>query len=201
MGTAFGTWHRPCAGFLAGSALAACGAPGLDREAIVELHGVLAPEGVLELEYDRQGILREAEADVPLASVPAELVALALARLPGGEITGAEREITEHGKGYELKLARAGLAYEYVFDDSGRLLESEEELGPGELPEEVLRHVELALGGGERTSTERVTRGDKVEYHVKKEKDGMRYKIVLAENGALLAVVREARAEVEVPLR
>lgn len=198
---------------LAGLALSACSAPDGRRTdlgrvplELVELYDMAATDGVIEIELDRDGRIVEMEADIPLVDVPKVVTDAAFAHLPAGRVTGAERELTRRGPGYELKFDVGGLAWEVVVDEQGRILETEQELDPLLAPRAVIDTAHAAVPGGVLRSVELIVRPDSREYsvsreyHVKKDLLGVTYKIVTDGEGLLLRAVREARAEIEIPL-
>jgi len=56
------------------------------------------------------------------------------------------------------------------------------------------------IPGGVFKSVERIERGDGVTYHVKLLRGGASYKVSLSPEGEVLRRVREAKAEIEIPL-
>lgn len=197
----------PSASLLAVSILGAVGCQsgtteGLGRlpRSVVLLYDQAAPDGIIEIEVDRDGSLREIEADIPVEDLPEHVRAVALERLPGATITGAEREIQPDGEGWEVKLLSDGVAWEVVVDEDGGIVETEQELDLEDAPPEVLETADLTIGGTYK-SVELITRGSAAEYHVKKAMDGASYKLIVAPDGTLIRAVREARAELEIPLR
>jgi hypothetical protein len=189
------------AAFLALGACASTGNLGEVPEDLVDLYDAVRPGGVIELEIDRDGSIREMEADVPVEALPAAVVAAARARHPGARITGAERELTREGTGWEVKLELEGRMLELVYDEEGELLETERELRRSEAPNVVLASAMQAVDGGTFISVEVVEQGDTKLYHVKLEKAGVSYKVVLTPEGEITRKVREQRAELEIPLR
>ncbi|MCA8941849.1 MAG: hypothetical protein KDB80_04750 [Planctomycetes bacterium] len=179
--------------------LTAC--TGLGGPGLVDLYDRAKPDGIIEIEADRNGTIHEMEADIPIADLPPAIRDAALAMKPGGTITGAERELKSAGPGWEVKLTHEGRAWEIVMDDAGNVLETEKELRRDEAPAAVLSAADAAIPGGTFKSIERIEHGTGVEYHVKKMRDGASYKIVLDEAGHVMRKAREARAEIEIPLR
>jgi len=167
---------------------------------LVELYDMAATDGVIEIELDRDGRIVEMEAEIPLLDVPKVAADAALAHLPAGRVTGAERELTRRGPGYELKFDVGGLAWEVVVDEQGNILETEQELDPLSAPRAVIDTANATVPGGVLRSVELIVRRDSREYHVKKDLLGVTYKIVTDGDGRLLRAVREARAEIEIPL-
>ena len=166
----------------------------------VELYDLCAPGGLMELELARDGSVLEMEADVSPADLPAAVREAALAKLPGASITGAEREIHSDGRFWEVKLAHEGREWELICDDSGKIVETEKGLRRDEAPAAVLQAADRAVAGSFK-SVELIEGRSGTCYHVKKERDGASYKIVLSPEGEVLRKVREQRAEIEIPLR
>lgn len=189
----------PLAGLIT---LAACGSPGLGTapRSLVSLYDDLAPEGVIQIEMDRDGTIIAMEGAIPVESLPASVREAALAFLPEGTVTGAEREFLLGVAAWEVKLRSEGRDWEVVADTRGNILVTEKMLVRGEAPAAVMDTANATVTGGSLTSVELVTRGQVESYHVKKEKGGVHYKLEIAPDGTLLRKVREARAEIEIPL-
>jgi len=169
---------------------------------MVELYDVAAPEGMIEVEINRDGTIREMEADINVADLPAVVKDAALKKAPKAKITGAEREFTGAGPAWEVQLQHEGRNWEYVIDGTGKILETEKELKQSEAPPAVIAASKAAVPGGQFKSVEVITTHDGVtEYHVKKLVEGVSYKIVMAPDGTVKRKVREHKAEIEIPLR
>ena len=169
---------------------------------VIELYDQARPDGVIEMEIDRERQLREIEVEIPVESLPQRVRDAALAQVDeAGVIIGAEREIQGGERLWEVKVRSRGRNWEFIVDDEGEIHEVEKELFRDEAPREVLEAADRALPGGTFKSVEliRFDRDDEV-YHVKKSKDGGSYKIVVAPDGRILRRVREQRAEIEIPL-
>jgi uncharacterized membrane protein YkoI len=182
------------------SVVACASAPAAPPQ-LVELYDAATPDGMLEIELDRDGSFREMEAEIAVDDVPAHILAAARKLAPGGLVTGAEREHTQMGSGYEVKMSHDGRDWEFVFDADGELIETEKQVFAREAPEAVMRASEEAMPGSTLKSVEIITRGENVAYHVKRAQDGASYKLVISREGELLRHVREAKAEIEIPLR
>jgi len=173
---------------------------------LIGLYDRGAPDGLIELEVDRDGTIKEMEADVPTSELPAVVRDAALKRAPGGTITGAEREIKLAGNCWEVKLHYQSRDWEFVVSDDGKILETERSLRRDEAPREVLAAADGVIRGGTFVSVEIIESTEspgKTEtcYHIKKTKNGANYKITIAPDGKILRKVREARAEIEIPLK
>jgi len=168
--------------------------------ALVTLYDQATPDGLIELEFDRDGSLIELEADVAIDDLPEVVVAAAMQRYPSAVLTGAEREVKGSTWTWEVKFKNEGRAMELVVDDEGNVLEIERELTVDEAPDGLIAASERAVPGSAFVSIESIEAGDQRSFHVKRKKDGASYKIVLDEGGAVLRKVREARAEIEIPL-
>ncbi|MFG0318571.1 MAG: hypothetical protein ACF8XB_14950, partial [Planctomycetota bacterium JB042] len=162
--------------------LGGCGLGRISPE-IVELYDMAEPGGVIEIEVDRDGSIREMEADIDPADLPAAVRDAAMAMAPGGTITGAEREFTLTSPAWEVKIDDAGVAKEFVVDEKGNVIESEREIPRAEAPPAVLRAADEAVVGGDFVSVEVIEHGSGTEYHVKKSRGGARYKVVVAPDG------------------
>lgn len=169
-------------------------------ESIVELYDHADPAGGMELELERDGSVIGIEAEVPIDSVPAHLMNAVYAQHPNALVKGAERELAPEGPRWEVKFLSMGRTYELVFDEEGNVVESEMSLTWGEAPQAVMAAADKALPNAVPVSIEAVTSDGERMYHVKKERDGARYKIVLDENAKVVRLVREQRAEIEIPI-
>jgi hypothetical protein len=155
----------------------------------------------MEIEAERDGKILEVEVTIDVADVPAAVRSAAEALMPEGEVTGAELEYVGGQKAYEVKMLLDGLGYELVFDPGGTLVEREDELHRDDAPEGIVDRALSAIPGGTFRSVEKITRGEEVAYHVKVAAGGATYKIVLSPEGEVVRKVREAQAEIEIPLR
>jgi len=182
------------------SSCASSGGLGQVPAGTVELYDMCAPAGLMEIELARDGTVLEMEADVSPADLPPAVRDAALERLPGASITGAEREIHTDGRFWEVKLTHESREWEVICDDAGRVVETEQELRRDEAPAPVLEAADAAVAGSFK-SVELIEGRSGTCYHVKKERDGASYKIVLSPEGKVLRKVREQRAELEIPLR
>ena len=181
----------------------ACSSPaglGSVPTALIGLCDRALPQGVLEVEVERDGTIREMEVEIPVSDLPTLIREAALAAERGATLTGAERELTANGPAWEVQLLQEGRRVELVLDEKGSILEIERELRRDEAPRSVLNAADRALPGGTFVSVEILHRGRRTEYHVKKERDGARYKVVLSSVGEVLRAVREVPAEIEIPL-
>ena len=183
-------------------ALAACSGPKQWQApaVLVELYDIAQPNGIIELELERDGTLLEIEADVPLTALPRNVLEAAAKAFPGARFTGAEREVQGDVRGWEVKFELDGLGGEVVTDDAGNVRETEREVREADVPPAVLAASAAAVPDSALKSTELVQRGTLRTYHVKRLRDGASYKIVLTPAGEVVRKVREARAEIEIPL-
>ncbi len=169
-------------------------------EVVVELFDMGKPDGLFEIELDRRGRVHALEVEVGPGQLPQGVRGVVLERMPGAQITGAEREVTKNQKAWEVRFQHEGRAWEYLVGDDLRVLDTEKELSPEETPGAVRDAAENAMPGGELTGIELLQSPERVEYHVKKSIDGAEYKIVITPNGRVVRRVRQARAELGIPL-
>ena len=168
---------------------------------LVELYDMGRPDGVIEIEICRDGTIREMEGDVAVSALPALVKEAALKRAPGGRIIGAEREFMTDAMGWEVKIHHEGRDWEFVLDETGKLLEMEKELRAAEVAPVVLGAAEAAVPGSTFKSVELITLQDGTEeYHVKRLVQNVSYKVVLSPDGKVKRKVREHRAEIEIPI-
>lgn len=180
---------------------AGCRSAGSFPNSVILLYEEGDPSGVLEIEADRQGRILGVEAEIPISAVPAELRERAEREVPGGRITGAEREFIGEVEAFEVQIERDGVAYEIVVDRDGRVVEKEVSLRTDEAPSAVVSAARKSTPDARLVSLERVERLGVEEYHAKLDQDGVSYKVVLRADGSVVRKVREARAEIEIPLR
>ncbi|MCA9323300.1 MAG: hypothetical protein KDB53_21360 [Planctomycetes bacterium] len=168
--------------------------------ALVAMYDEGIPDGMIELELDRDGGILEMEVDIAVEDLPDAVRDAAMKRLYGGRIIGAEHEMKAGLESWEVKVFHRGRHWEIVADATGRIHETEMELARTEAPEHILQAADRELPGGEFVSVEMIENDQGIEYHVKKRRDGGSYKIVLRRDGSLHRKVREAQAEIEIPL-
>lgn len=167
----------------------------------VELYDMGKADGWMEIEADRDGNIIEMETDIERADLPARVADAARAELPGGTIVGAEYEIVGNVRAYEVKMRHKNRAYEFVFSPEGELVESEKELARPEAPAGVVEAAMAEIEGAQFKSVEIITRNGESSYHVKLTRNGARYKFVVTPDGKVVRGVREAKAEIEIPLK
>jgi hypothetical protein len=168
---------------------------------LVRLYDMGTESGMIELELTRDGQILEMEVDVPISALPRIVTEAALARLPGARITGAEREVQVKGRRWEVKLLHQKRAWELIIDGKGKIHETERELKQAEAPRVVLTNAERVVPDSVFKSVEIIEYADGgSEYHVKRTRNGVSYKIVLTADGRVIRRVREHRAEIEIPL-
>ena len=172
---------------------------GLPKE-VIELYDMGKGDGWMEIEAERSGKIIEVETDIDVAQVPAAVMDAAKKALPGGQVTGAEYEIVGKKRAYEVKMSKGGIGYEFVFTPDGKLIESEKEIRRAEAPKGVVEAGLAAVPGSTFKSVEVIEREGRKTYHVKATKAGASYKMVVSPDAKLIRAVREAKAEIEIPL-
>jgi uncharacterized membrane protein YkoI len=180
--------------------VAACASPRLPKDA-VDLYDMGKPDGWMEIEANRDGTIIEIEADIDVSQLPAVVLDAAKAALPGGTVTGAEKEIAGKRHAYEVKMTKGGVGYEFVFTPDGKLLESEKEIARADAPDGVVDAGLAAVPGSKFKSVEILERDGASTYHVKSTLNGAQYKMVVTPTGEVTRAVREAKAEIEIPLK
>ncbi len=158
----------------------------------------------LEIQVDESGQFVEIEYHIPPERVPPIIQQAMKAAFPEvGPFTDAEKEMDGGILYFELSGEVDGLEVEAMFDLQGRLHAKEVEVPQASVPQRVQDAVlESTYVGTVRKWEEiRGSANQLVEYHVKTEKDGRRYKLVVPLSGRLGRVFLETVAEVEVPVR
>jgi len=168
---------------------------------VVSLYDDALVDGSMEIEIDRDGSVRKVEAEIAVDELPRNALDAARAARPGAIVVGAERDLFRDGtEAFEVQLRDGDVTIEVVVDAFGNVVETETTISRDEAPLSVLRGAEAALPGGAFQSIERVERRGDVTYHVKKNLNGASYKLVLDASGTVRRIVREARAEIEIPI-
>ena len=186
--------------FLAGHVTAREASLGTLPEVVIRLYDAGAPDGVIEIEADRDGTILEAEVGIAASALPESVLAAAEKTMPGGEVTGGEYELTPAGEAWEVRKTIDGKHVELVMDAQGTMVEKEVELAREEAPAAVMDAATACMPGATFQSVELVENEKGALYHVKLAQAGATYKVILAEDGTIRRRVREAKAEIEIPL-
>jgi hypothetical protein len=164
----------------------------------------MKPDGLVEMGFHKDGSMDQVEFHVPFDELPAEVRAALEKLVPGGEVLDAE---IEYMKGaalprYEVTKRIDGMESEVLVDPKGNVIEWELQVPADKVPEAVRKAADGAAGGT-ATQYEEIRDPAKqlLAYHVKKEQDGVKWKIAVSPQGAVQYVRREMKAEVEVTVR
>jgi len=158
-------------------------------------------EELLEMTVDGEGVIGEVEFHTTLERLPEAVRKAIDAELAGGTVVGCEKEYHGSTVYWEVEKSFGDLAKEVMFTADGKVVSKEFQIRPGDAPRAVMDAADRAVSGGQMTSVEEVTEGGRKTYHVKKEKDRIRYKLIFTPEGELLRKLRELRAEIELPVR
>lgn len=105
-----------------------------------------------------------AETRVKFESLPAAVQAAVKEQTKEATVTGISSE-RENGKTtYEIESKLNGKGHNLVFDWSGALLETEDEIGLDSVPLAAKIAIQKRAAGGSITLIERVTTGSKISY-------------------------------------
>jgi hypothetical protein len=181
--------------------LVACATPGGFPKETAKDVALVPATGRIEVSLDRAGGLKEVEFHISPDSLPASVRAAADRLMPDGVAVAAEKEYVRGAVCYEITKAIAGKDWEVLFDADGNVVEWEIQIARSEAPAAVLEAARKATGG-EIHTVEKILgpKKDLLEYHVKKEHEGIKYKIVISIDGEVRVIYRETPAEVEVPI-
>ncbi|MCC6672645.1 MAG: hypothetical protein IT458_16390 [Planctomycetes bacterium] len=164
---------------------------------------LVQPDGRVEFAVDESGRVLEVEFHCRAEDVP-EAVRAAFGKMfPGARAGDCEKEYNGGKLFYEMSLNQDGRDHEVMFTPEGKVHSHEVEVDPARLPAAVVQAAAKAVPNGRQTKTEEIRDGDGklLEYHVKLERDGRKYKVAVATDGKVLKTVRETPAEIEVPVR
>ena len=158
----------------------------------------------LEIQVDEAGQFVEVEYHMDPARVPPVIQEAMRREFPGvGAFTDAEKERDGGVLYYELSGEVGGLEVEAMFDLEGRLHSKEVEVPQESVPANVQQAVLKSAYVGTVTKWEEIrgSDGELVEYHVKTEHEGRKYKVIVPLAGIIGRVYLETVAEIEVPIR
>jgi uncharacterized membrane protein YkoI len=105
-----------------------------------------------------------AETKISVSDLPPAVRAALKNRTNDATILGASKE-REYGRmTYEVETKRDGKGRDLTFDESGSLLEVEQEVDLDSIPGPAKEAIQKKLAGGTVTKVESVTQGSKVSY-------------------------------------
>lgn len=126
-----------------------------------------------------------AERHVPCSSLPAAVMTQAKTEAGDATIHGCVKE-RENGKvTYEVETLKDGRSRDIQLDDSGAVLEIEQEIAADSLPQPVSDAIAKAAQGGKVGKIESVTRGSNIaSYETTILKNGKRREVAFSPQGA-----------------
>lgn len=133
-------------------------------------------------------ILQAEEKKITRAELPSVVEKALVQQTNGATLRGLSKEV-ENGKTfYEAELTVNGHGRDVVFDESGQLVEVEEEMALESLPAAVRDGLRSAAGTGQIVKVESLTKlGKLVAYEAAVKTDGKRTEIKVAPDGKKLA--------------
>jgi hypothetical protein len=164
---------------------------------------LVPPDGRVEFAIDASGRVREVEFHCRAEDVPPAVRAAADRILPGGTVEDCEKEHVGGVVYWEVSKRIDGRKQEVMLTADGRVHSKEIEIDPATAPQAVVQAAAQAVLNGRFVSIEEIRDAKErlQEYHVKMEREGRKYKLVLDPQGKVLETVRETLAEIEVPVR
>jgi hypothetical protein len=162
---------------------------------------LLRPDGGMEVTLGGSGYVDGVEFHVPLETLPEEIHEAALNHAADSEIVSCEKEYLGRKQYWEVTVLRGSKQEELLFDSAGTVHRWEIQIDVLDAPEAILEEADSAVGGW-IVEVEEIRDADYelVEYHVKKNNNGDRYKLVFRASGKLKQVYKEVPAELEVPI-
>lgn len=108
--------------------------------------------------------LAVADTKMSFSDLPAPVQAAAKQQLQGGRILGAASEKEAGRTTYEVETTLSGKSRDLSFDDTGRLLEVEQQVDLASVPAAAKTAIEERSAGASIRKVESVTAGDSVSY-------------------------------------
>jgi hypothetical protein len=122
--------------------------------------------------------------------IPSHLKSAVLAKAAGRRLkTGqVEKRVREDGQiEYAVDVDIAGVNHRLALDESGRVLGDESEVGLGETPPAVVRHLGEAIPGSVVLQTTKIEESNQTSYRVKIRAAGAVTELRLKDTGELLS--------------
>ena len=156
----------------------------------------------IEVAVDSMGRVLEVEFHCRPDVVPQAAMRAVESVVPGGEILDCEKEYHGGVIYYEVSKRVDGREVEVMVTPEGRIHRREIQVMASQVPDVVLESAGKTIAGATRTQVEEIRGGanELLEYHVKVEHSGVKYKIVLTIGGKVTTVLRETMAEIEIPV-
>jgi hypothetical protein len=163
---------------------------------------LVAPDGMIEVGLGDSGRIEVVEFHVPPETLPAGIRAAAEREVGEGAIVAAEKEYLNGKLHWEITKQVGEFEHEVLFDESGRPLLWEIQIDSSKAPAAVISASEKAVKGSLQ-AVEEIRDASKAltEYHVKRRDGETRWKLEISPGGEVLRVLRETKAEIEVPVR
>jgi hypothetical protein len=126
----------------------------------------------------------QAEAHVPCKTLPAAVLHQAKVEAGDATIRGCVKDKEDGKLTYEVETLKDGRSRDILFDDSGTVLEVEQEVAAGSLPPAVSDAIARAANGSKVGKVESVTRGGVIaSYETTIMKKGRRQEIAFSPQG------------------
>jgi len=157
----------------------------------------------LELTLGPDGYPAEIEYHIDPAEVPAEIRAAMDELHSGGPFTDAEREFNDGVMYYELSRLVGGREVEAMFSLDAVLFSEEIEVRREQIPDAVHEVLADRYPVARINKYEEIRDGSRtvVEYHVKLDDGGKKYKVALSLEGEIIGIWTETPAEIELPVQ
>lgn len=126
----------------------------------------------------------QAETHVPCKTLPAAVLQQAKVEAADATIRGCVKDKEDGKLTYEVETLKDGKSRDILFDDSGTVLEVEQEVAGASLPSAVSDAIAKAANGGKAGKVESVTRGGVIaSYETTITKKGRRQEIAFSPQG------------------
>jgi len=125
------------------------------------------------------------ETRVQMKDLPPPVQKAVEEQIKTAKLRGLSREV-EHGKTYyEAETTVNGKSRDILMDATGAIVEVEEAIALGSIPEAVKRTLRAKAGSGRILSVESVTKGSTVSYEAVVEKNGKKSEVAVNSDGSV----------------
>jgi uncharacterized cupredoxin-like copper-binding protein len=126
------------------------------------------------------------EKAVTMKDLPAAVRRTVQEQSQGATIRGLSKEVEGGKTTYEVEMKVNGRGKDVTMDASGAVIEVEEEVALGSIPNAAQAAIKKAAGSGQITKVEKVSGGKETAYEAGLRKNGKRSEVRVSEDGRLL---------------
>lgn len=139
-----------------------------------------------EVAITPDGKFLSSEEDLPLSEFPQAARAVVEAQAAGGRVVTTEKVVEQGKTVFEAVLEKGGKQSEISVSPEGKIVGSQEDVGLGDVPDEVRKTINARATGGKIISTKRILEAGKTVFEAVIEKAGKREQISVASDGKII---------------